>query len=178
MLSDVTQESEFNNDKHPKKVLDAEAETVNKKDYTEMPWMLEIPKNVSPIPGQLPPNRTNGHRLIQVVGLGFAGPMIYNGKKDSRKQAYILSITCSLGRAVHLELVGSQKIEEFIRAFKRFVARRGRPKRINSDNAKTFKTAASWIKSIRKSELIHDYLTKNHITWQFNLSRVPWWGVS
>ena len=23
---------------------------------------------------------------------------------------------------------------------------------------------------------MHDYLSRNHITWQFNLSRAPWWG--
>ena len=90
--------------------------------------------------------------------------MIYKRKKDSLKQAYILLITCSLSRAVHLQLVDNQKIDEFITTFKRFVARRGRPERIYSDNAKTFKAAATWIKSIRKSKLIHDYLVKNHIS--------------
>ena len=43
------------------------------------------------------------------------------------------------------------------------------------DNPKTFKAVATWIRSIKKSELIHDYL-ENHITWQFKLSRVPWLG--
>ena len=111
-----------------------------------------------------------------MLGLDFAGPITYKGKKDSRKQAYILLITCSLSRAVHIELVASQKMEECIRAFKRFVARRGRPERIYSDNTKTFKAAAPWIKSIRKSELIHDYLAENHIIWQFNLGRAPMAG--
>ena len=71
--------------------------------------------------------------------------MIYKGKKDSLKQVYILLITCGFCRAAHLELVRSQKIEESIRAFKRFVARQRRPERIYSDN------------------------------WQFNLSRASWW---
>ena len=81
---------------------------------------------VAPIPGQLPPDRTNGRRSFQVIGLDFAGPITYEGKKDSLKQAYVFLITCSLSRAAHIELVGSQKIEEFIREFKRFVARRGK----------------------------------------------------
>ena len=86
-----------------------------------------------------------------MIGLDFAGPMIYKGRKDSLKQPYILLITCSLNRAIHLELVGIQKIEEFIRALKPFVARRGRPECIYSENAKTFKAAAAtWINSIRK----------------------------
>ena len=28
-----------------------------------------------------------------------------------------------------------------------------------------------------KDERMHDYLSRNHITWQFNLSTAPWWGV-
>ena len=112
---------------------------------------------VAPVPGQRLPHRTNGSQSFQVIGLDLARPMIFKGKKDSLKQAYILLITCSLTRAAHLELVGSQKIKEFTRAFKRFVARRGRPERINSDNAKTFKAEATSNKSIRKSGLIHDY---------------------
>ena len=130
----------------------------------------------APISGQLPPGRTNGRRSFQVIGLDFAGPIIYKGRKDSPKQAYVFLITYSLSRAVHRVLVGNQKMEEFIRAFKRFMERRGKPERIYSDNAKTFKVAATWIKSIRKSELIYSYLMENHITWQFNLSKAPWWG--
>ena len=43
ILPDVIQYSEFNNGKDSKKVLDTEAETINRKDYSDMPWMREIP---------------------------------------------------------------------------------------------------------------------------------------
>ena len=93
------------------------------------------------------------------------------------KKAYILLITCSLSRVVHLELVQSQKLEEFNICFKRFLARRGRPQKVYSDNAKTFKAAADWVKAIIKSERFQDYLSESCISkWQFNLSRAPWWG--
>ena len=131
---------------------------------------------VPPIPGQLPSDRTKGHRAFQVIGLDYAGPIVYKRKNRSSKSAYILLITCSLSRAVHLELVESQKLEEFTKCFKRFVARRGRPQKIYSDNAKTFQAASNWLKSIMKSEKFQDYLAENNITWQFNLSRAPWWG--
>ena len=86
-----------------------------------------------------------------MIGVDFAGTMIYKGRKDSLKQPCILLITYSLNRAVHLELVGIQKIEEFIRTLKPFLARRGRPECIYSENAKNFKAAAAtWINSIRK----------------------------
>jgi len=57
-----------------------------------------------------------------------------------------------------------------------FIARRTRHKLIASDNASVFKSTATWIKNIRKSERLQDYLAKQDISWRFNLSRSPWWG--
>ena len=51
-----------------------------------------------------------------------------------------------------------------------------RPMLIVSDNASVFKSTATWIKNIRKSERLQDYLAKQDISWRFNLSRSPWWG--
>ena len=87
------------------------------------------------------------------------------------KKAYILIITCSLSRAVH-------KVKNWKNSlrFKRFVARRGRPQKVYSDNAKTFKAAADWVKAIIKSERFQDYLSESCIKWKFNISRAPWWG--
>jgi hypothetical protein len=45
-----------------------------------------------------------------------------------------------------------------------------------SDNAAVFKTTAQWIKKIRKSEKLQDFLANQSITWQFNLAKSPWWG--
>ena len=91
-------------------------------------------------------------------------------------KAYILLITCSLSRAVYLGMAQSQKLDEFIIYFKRFIARRGRPHKVYSDNAKTFKAAADSVKAIIKSERFQDYLSESCIKWQFNLSRAPWQG--
>ena len=48
--------------------------------------------------------------------------------------------------------------------------------KIPSDNGKTFVGAANLLKTIMSDEKVHDYLAKQRITWQFNLSRAPWWG--
>ncbi|XP_029204053.2 uncharacterized protein LOC114968097 [Acropora millepora] len=64
----------------------------------------------------------------------------------------------------------SQTAEEFQRKLNGFITRRTRPKRIVSDNA------ATWIRKIRKSEELQDFLAQQEITWQFNLLRSPWWG--
>ena len=71
--------------------------------------MLEIPRNCV-CRSNIPQDRTNRHWSFQVIGLDFAGPTIYKGRKELLKQADILLITSSWRRAAHIEFVGSQKI--------------------------------------------------------------------
>jgi uncharacterized protein YoxC len=134
---------------------------------------------VKPLPdppvGDLPEDRTKGEVPFQTIGVDYAGPIKYRQKKSERK-AYILLYSCSLTRAVYLDLVPNLSTEEFIRSFKRLVARRGRPKKIYSDNGKTFVAASKWVKSVVEDEKLQNWLAQNEIKWQFNLSRAPWWG--
>ena len=131
----------------------------------------------NPPPGNLPVERTTGSVPFQVVGVDYAGPISYkaSSKRETGK-AYILLFACSLTRAIHLELLSDQTTEGFIKSFKRFIARRGRPQKVYSDNGRSFVAAATWLRAIMKDERMHDYLSRHHITWQFNLSRAPWWG--
>jgi len=39
-----------------------------------------------------------------------------------------------------------------------------------------FKATADWIKTVRKSEKLQNYLARENIRWQFNLTKSPWWG--
>ena len=77
---------------------------------------------------------------------------------------------------MHLELTPNLTTNEFIKCFKRLIARRGRPKTVDSDNAKTFQAAAKWLKLVIKTEEFNEFLTKENIKWKFNLPRAPWWG--
>ena len=88
----------------------------------------------------------------------------------------MLIFTCAASRAIHLAVTKSQRAEEFKEKQNAFITRRTRPKRIVSDNVAVFTTTAAWIKKIRKSEMLQDYLERQQITWQFNLSKSPWWG--
>ena len=83
---------------------------------------------------------------------------------------------CSLTRAVHLDLLKSLETSEFIGSLKRFIARRGRPEIIYSDNGSTFKAAEKWLKRVQQDGRFHDLLTGLTIKWQFNPSRAPCWG--
>ena len=63
-----------------------------------------------------------------------------------------------------------------MKTFKRFIARRERPQKVYSDNRRSFVAAFKRLASIMRDEKIQGYLAHLHITWQFNLSRAPWWG--
>ena len=59
---------------------------------------------------------------------------------------------------------------------KHFVERRGRPRRIYSDNGGTFIKAEKWFRSVRRDEKLQGYLEEQEIQRHLNLSRAPWWG--
>ena len=162
-----------------------------RKDYW-IPRLRQLAKNVinhcygckkfhatafqNPPPSKLQVDRTEGSFPFQVVGVDFAGPVAYKISKKKEGKSYILLFACSLTTAVHLELLTDQTTEGFIRSLKRFIARRGRPNKLYSDNGRSFVSAAKWLKSIMKNEKTQDYLAHHNILWQFNLSRAPWWG--
>ena len=130
----------------------------------------------SPSPGYLPKDRTEGSRPFDVIGVDYAGPIAYKENQRSTGKAYILLFTCSLTRAVYIELTKDMTTEQFMLCLKALIARRGWPSKIYSDNAKTFVAASKAIKKMMKSEELTNYLAKNKIQWQFNLSKAPWWG--
>lgn len=70
-------------------------------------------------------------------------------------------------RASHLEIVGHLSTASFILAFRRFIARRGRPDFILSDHGKKFAGAernlAAWNDVI---EVILSYASKEKIEWR------------
>jgi len=97
-------------------------------------------------------------------GVDYAGPLyIVAAEGSESEKVWICLFTCCITRAIHLELVPDMSTDTFIRAFKRFAARRGTPVQVISDNAKTFVSAAKHLVNIR-------------VTWSFNLEKAPWWG--
>ena len=129
-----------------------------------------------PPPGNLPTTRTRGNTPYQVIGVDFAGPIRYSVTRKKEAKAYLALYACSLTRAVHLDLVKSLTAAEFVISLKKFIARRGRPELIYSDNAATFQAAAKWINDVREDERLNNLLANLSIEWRFNLSRAPWWG--
>lgn len=50
--------------------------------------------------GDLPLDQTNGSRQFQVIGINFAGPLIYIKNEKQEEKAYILVYSCNLTQAV------------------------------------------------------------------------------
>ncbi|GBL93708.1 hypothetical protein AVEN_166753-1 [Araneus ventricosus] len=84
--------------------------------------------------------RVASHRVrdaatFEIVGVDLAVPLyLRNGPK-----AYIVLYTCTVYRAIHLELITSLATEVFFQSLRRFIARRGRPSTVYSDNGRNFK---------------------------------------
>ena len=134
-----------------------------------------LPLTVPP-PGPLPTDRTHGRAPFEVIGTDFAGPIYYRLSQKREGKAYLVIFSCSLSRAVHLELVPNLETSTFLPCLKRLIARRGRPAVIYSDNGSTFVKAAKWLKQVRSDEQLQGFLESHDIQWKFNLSRAPWWG--
>ena len=75
-----------------------------------------------------------------------------------------------------MELVESLEVEAFLRAFRRFCARRGLPSTLYSDNAKTFKSAAKEVKKLLRSPRLHEAFVSQGVKWNYITERSPWQG--
>ena len=114
---------------------------------------------------------------FSVIGVDFTRPVKYLQWKSKKEQKmYIVIYSCSLTRAVFLELLPGLETGEFIESLKPLIARRGRLTKIYSDNGRTFIAAANWLKKVHEDERLNTFLSTHEITWQFNLSHATWWG--
>ena len=133
---------------------------------------------VAPPPPPLPPYRVKEAPPFSSTGVDFAGPIFVRMEKSSTctSKTWICLYTCCITRAVHLDLVLDMTTQSFIRCFKRFVARRGLPHRMVSDNAKTFKGAARTIRRILSHQEVQQHLSGVRVDWTFSIEQAPWWG--
>ena len=107
----------------------------------------------TPNPASLPDFRVNEAPSFAQVGIDYAGPLLVkvNGEKS---KAYFCLFSCTVMGAIHLELALDQTTSTILNCFRRFCARRGTPRLIISDNAKTFKAA---------NRLLHNLLSKDEV---------------
>ena len=126
-----------------------------------------------PSPGKsmLPEFRAQLSEPFAFTGVDFAGPIVYKIKKSTYGKSYVALFTCASTRAVHLKLCKDLSAQEFKRTMKEFVARRGPPQVMVSDNGRTFVATKKWLKTLVKNGDLMNFLAVQRIKWKFNLSR-------
>ena len=116
----------------------------------------------------LPSLRFDDRHPFASTGCDYLGPVhvqsIYGDKKKLYK-AWIVIYTCTATRAVILDLVHSTSAANFVQSFRRFVARRGSPSLMVSDNGSAF-----------VADETQRYATNSFVEWKFNIPESPWMG--
>ncbi|GFT86272.1 integrase catalytic domain-containing protein [Trichonephila clavipes] len=128
-------------------------------------------KLISVSEGLLPQDRVRDAGVFEIIGLHLAGSLILkNGEKN-----WILILTCAVYRAIHLELLTSVSTKSFLLGLKGFIARRGLPSVIYSDNGTNFKGAYRLYQKVNLEKL-KNVEELNPISWKFIPPQAPWWG--
>ncbi|GFX62556.1 putative RNA-directed DNA polymerase from transposon X-element [Trichonephila clavipes] len=89
--------------------------------------------NTGPVKSEsvsLPADRVRDAGVFEVIGIDLAGPLFL---KNSEK-VWVVLHTCAVYRAVHLELVTALSTNNFLLSLRRFIARKGRPSVVYTDN--------------------------------------------
>ncbi|XP_039303440.1 uncharacterized protein LOC120357338 [Solenopsis invicta] len=138
----------------------------------------------SQLMGDLPKVRvTPPARAFLHSGLDYAGPVLIrsrSGRGVASAKAYIALFVCMATRAVHLELVEGYSTPAFLGAYSRFVARRGLPESIYSDNGTTFvgadrELAAAFRATLRDPDL-QNRTAADSVSWHFIPPSAPHFG--
>ena len=134
-----------------------------------------VAKSFSQPPAPLPSDRVVVSRPFTVTGVDYAGPLYIVG----RKKVYLCLFTCATTRAVHLELCDSLSASDFLMAFTRFVARRGQPKKVYSDNGSHFRCGDRLLQEEFdrfSRQKVHEFSVVKGFEWIFIPPASPWWG--
>lgn len=116
--------------------------------------------------GSQPIEHTSIARPFSSVGLDFCGPFdtkCVRHRSTIHFSSHLCVFVFMVTRAVHLELTSDLTTERFLDAFKLFMGHRGIPGVVNSDNAKTFVSAAK-------------VMASQSINWKFIPPRTPHQG--
>lgn len=122
----------------------------------------------------LPGDRVQVGKPFMCTGVDYAEPLemkILETNQSTKQKYWIVIFVCLKTRAVHIDLVTSLTIIDFIACYERFIAKRGRCERMYSDNGTTFVGAA---KEIRKSYIIWNEKEGDEIAAQLSMRGTEW----
>lgn len=127
----------------------------------------------------LPPARLGAfQRPFTFVGVDYFGPIsVTFGRKSLKRWGVIF--TCLTIRAIHIEISHTLSTDSFLMALRNFIARRGTPAEIYSDNGTNFRGADSFLRNEIKNIKFNDIQTEmasKGISWKFNPPAAPHMG--
>ncbi|XP_047105115.1 uncharacterized protein LOC124768933 [Schistocerca piceifrons] len=133
--------------------------------------------------GQRPAARVSQSHPFQHCGVDYAGPIaVKHGGRRSKvtTKAYIALFICMATKAIHLELVSDLVTSSVLVALRRFIARRGKPSHMYSDNGTTFVGADSELKRFLSNDVtvesVVNFSTSEGISWRLTPPRAPHFG--
>ena len=94
----------------------------------------------------------------------YLGPYFYRQNRSNCK-CWGLLFTCLCTRCIHVEIVTSLDLNEFLLEFSRFTNLRGAVDTVYSDNGSTFRAAADRLSSLLGSTEFCNSLRKRNINW-------------
>nr|CAD2175834.1 unnamed protein product [Meloidogyne enterolobii] len=137
--------------------------------------LMNKPKYALPIMPPLPADRVQRRRPFESVGLDYLGPTLAR-QAGVVVKVWIVIITCLSVRAVYLEPTYDLSAPSFINVLRRFISRRGKPRRILSDNAPTFVQTVKALKTLAMSDDPAEFSARSGIDWHFIPQLSPWAG--
>lgn len=138
-------------------------------------------RTLCPKMGDLPSQRVNPDYPFLSVGLDFAGPFFILNRKGRGSRlikCYMCIFVCLRYKCIHLEAVSDLTKDAFVMTLRRFIARRGKPSEIFSDNGRNFVAAAKEIGDFLKqnTEPISDFASQQGIKFNFIPTYAPHFG--
>ena len=141
------------------------------------------PTPLGQIMAPLPKERIDEPESFKNVAVDMFGPMFVRHScdktdcpHDKTSKVYGCLFTCFHSRAIHLELLENASTEDFLQAFRAFVARRGCPRLMFSDNGRNFVKAAKEIRTLYKKinwKKVEQEGKLKNIEWFFNVEKAP-----
>ena len=108
--------------------------------------------------------------VFTYIGVDCFGPF-HDKRGRCLEKRHGVPFTCFTIRAVHVEIAHSLDTRFFINALRRFIARRGVPQEIISDNGINFMSADKELRQANgkwNQEMIKEFLQQKEILWVFN----------
>ncbi|XP_074107705.1 uncharacterized protein LOC141532971 [Cotesia typhae] len=132
----------------------------------------------------LPSSRVTPSLVFETTGVHYAGPITlktFQGRGSKTFKGWIAVFVCFSTLAIHLEVVSDYSSEGFLKAFRRFISRRGICKTLHSDCGTNFKGADKELQRLfshatSEYKELQRVLANYGTNWKFNPPGAPHMG--